>query len=108
MLTFDYGWECKKLMNRKRGTLMTFKEHVPDENPYEDIGRKDITSDVDFTYLRKLLEVHFNTVDITHQSKFLLDAGIDKIGVKDIFSTLTLIVDMGRRFKVIKAFKEVL
>jgi SAM-dependent MidA family methyltransferase len=104
-LTFDYGWECKELMNRKRGTLMTFKEHVPDENPYEDIGRKDITSDVDFTYLRKLLEVHFNTVDITHQSKFLLDAGIDKICREDIPAILTLIVEMGRKFKAVKAFK---
>ncbi len=105
-LTFDYGWECKKLMNRKGGTLKTFRKHIVGENPYENIGTADITADVDFTHLKTVLDRYFDTVEITHQSKFLLDAGIDKIGGEDIPAVLTLIVEMGRKFKVVKAFKE--
>lgn len=103
-LTFDYGWECRELMNRKGGTLRTFRGHRVGDNPYEDIGKVDITSDVDFTYLKTVMKRYFRSVEVIPQSKFLLNAGIDKIG-GEVPEILTLIVEMGRRFKAVTAFK---
>jgi SAM-dependent MidA family methyltransferase len=78
VLTIDYGsgraayWDPR----RSGDQWGCFREHRFDKDPYTDIGRKDITADVEFTSLLEtglasgLEPLYFNT-----QASFLLTAG---------------------------------
>ena len=50
-LAIDYGYLAPDLFARTGGTLMCYRNHRADENPYVDVGLKDITSHVNFTDL---------------------------------------------------------
>ncbi len=49
LLLFDYGYARDRLYAswRRHGTLMTFRNHVPGDNPYAHPGEQDITAHID-------------------------------------------------------------
>ena len=49
LLLFDYGYARDRLYAswRRDGTLMTFRNHVPGDNPYAHPGEQDITAHID-------------------------------------------------------------
>lgn len=78
VLTIDYGYPAKELYApyRRAGTLMCYHRHQADENPYEQVGEKDITTHVDFTALQKAgEEAGLTTLWFGEQYRFLLGLG---------------------------------
>ncbi len=78
-LTFDYGYEAAKLYApwRRDGTLLCFYRQDASSDPYQRIGRQDITASVDFTTLRRAGErAGLRTIAVTDQSSFLINLGI--------------------------------
>ena len=77
-LTIDYGYPAEELYapHRRAGTLMCYHRHQADDNPYDRIGEKDITTHVDFTALQKAgNEVGLETLWFGEQYRFLLGLG---------------------------------
>jgi SAM-dependent MidA family methyltransferase len=81
VLIIDYGHEARDLfINRPQGTFLTYYQHTANANPYEHIGRKDMTSHVDFTSLIALGEAHgLRTIAFTTQADFLAEHGIGEL-----------------------------
>ncbi len=78
VLTIDYGYPAEELYapHRRAGTLMCYHRHQADDNPYESVGEKDITTHVDFTALRKAgSEAGLETLWFGEQYRFLLGLG---------------------------------
>jgi SAM-dependent MidA family methyltransferase len=78
--TFDYGYAARDLYApwRKQGTLLCFYRHACVEQPYQRIGRQDMTSHVDFTSLACALEAEGLLVrELVSQWEFLTDLGIE-------------------------------
>jgi SAM-dependent MidA family methyltransferase len=78
MLTIDYGYPAEELYapHRRAGTLMCYHRHQADDNPFENVGEKDITTHVDFTALQKAgSEVGLETLWFGEQYRFLLGLG---------------------------------
>jgi SAM-dependent MidA family methyltransferase len=79
VLTFDYGYEAAELYApwRADGTLLCFYNHNPSGDPYARIGRQDMTSQVDFTTLRRAgEEADLTTIGLLSQTAFLTNLGI--------------------------------
>jgi SAM-dependent MidA family methyltransferase len=79
VLTFDYGYEGEELYApwRRDGTLLCFYRQSASSDPYQRIGRQDMTASVDFTTLRREGEAAgLHTVAMTDQSDFLVRMGI--------------------------------
>ncbi len=77
-LTIDYGYPAQELyaLHRRSGTLMCYHRHQADENPYEQVGEKDITAHVDFTALQLAgAEAGLQTLWYGEQYRFLLSLG---------------------------------
>ena len=55
LLLFDYGYPRSELYGSRRrgGTLMTFRGHVPGEDPYAYAGEQDITCHIDIDQVRE-------------------------------------------------------
>jgi SAM-dependent MidA family methyltransferase len=55
LLTIDYGYSAREYYDeaRSKGTLLCYHKHRFTENPYENIGRQDITAHVNFSSLKK-------------------------------------------------------
>ena len=55
LLLFDYGYPRQRLYApwRRDGTLMTFRNHVPGDNPYERPGETDLTVHIDIDQARE-------------------------------------------------------
>ena len=81
VLTIDYGREAHDLyVGHPQGTFLTYYQHTANSNPYELIGRKDMTSHVDFTSLMALGEsCGLRTVQFTAQADFLAHYGIGEL-----------------------------
>ncbi len=102
-ITFDYGGKCREISGRKSFRAFRRNRLVEDYLSYP--GETDLTALVDFDYLSSTLErTGFTVEKLTHQSSFLLENGIEKIlepgGAPQ---ALMLLVDMGRKFKVLEA-----
>jgi len=54
LLLFDYGYTRERLYAswRRDGTLMTFRNHIPGDDPYAHPGEQDITAHVDIDQIR--------------------------------------------------------
>ncbi len=54
LLLFDYGYSRARLYApwRRDGTLMTFRRHVPGDDPYAHPGEQDITAHIDIDQVR--------------------------------------------------------
>ncbi len=79
VLTFDYGREAADLYApwRPDGTLLCFHRHNPSCDPYARLGRQDITSQVDFTSLRRAgEEAGLRPLGLVPQGQFLAGLGI--------------------------------
>ncbi len=79
VLTFDYGYEAPELYApwRRDGTLACYYRQSVGSDPYQRVGKQDITSSVDFTTLRRVGEAAgLTTIAMTDQSSFLVRLGI--------------------------------
>ncbi|MDP2952868.1 MAG: SAM-dependent methyltransferase, partial [Chloroflexota bacterium] len=58
VLTVDYGHEAPELYapRRPRGTFLCYWRHMTSENPYLQVGERDMTAHVDFTALLRASE----------------------------------------------------
>ena len=78
ILTIDYGQLAPDLYSSQnsQGTLVCFNRHVVSGDPYQDIGKQDITCQVDFTSLMRLGDRHgMATVGYALQGQFLTNLG---------------------------------
>ncbi len=81
VVTVDYGKPAAELVSaeRARGTLTTFRDHVQTDSPLRDVGRQDITSQVDFTALQMVgNEEGLECRGRTSQGQFLRNMGIGR------------------------------
>jgi len=79
VLTFDYGYEAADLYApfRRDGTLLCFYKQSAGSDPYQRIGKQDMTASVDFTTLKRTGEdAGLTTVAVADQSDFLVRLGI--------------------------------
>jgi SAM-dependent MidA family methyltransferase len=81
VLVIDYGFDAAELYGPRRlaGTLLGYRGHRVEQDPFASPGRVDLTAHVDFTALRRLAERRgFRTVSETTQSDFLVGAGLEE------------------------------
>lgn len=79
VLTFDYGYEAADLYApwRKDGALLCFYKQSASSDPYQRIGKQDMTASVDFTTLKRTGEESgLTTIAMIDQSSFLVRLGI--------------------------------
>jgi SAM-dependent MidA family methyltransferase len=79
VLTFDYGYEARELYApwRRDGTLLCFYRQSASSDPYQRVGRQDMTASVDFTTLRREGEAAgLHALAMTDQADFLVRMGI--------------------------------
>jgi len=63
-------------MHRREGTLLCYRQHQADDDPYSAVGEKDITAHVDFTALQQAgEEAGLKTLWFGEQYRFLLGLG---------------------------------
>ena len=83
VLTIDYGRAAADLYDpalRPRGTLVTYRAHRQTDAPLHDVGRQDITAQVDFTSVQRLSESSgLSTVGNIPQGWFLQRLGLQTI-----------------------------
>ena len=75
MLSIDYGSQAAELYSQEktRGTLTCFYKHSQNDDPYINIGRQDITAQVDFTTLiQKGLELNCKPIGYVTQKVDIL------------------------------------
>ncbi|MBI2871745.1 MAG: SAM-dependent methyltransferase [Chloroflexi bacterium] len=78
VLTVDYGHPATDLYGptRSRGTLRCYYRHTLNANPYQHVGRQDISVHVDFTTLIRLGEpAGLQTLGFATQGEFLENLG---------------------------------
>lgn len=86
VITIDYGYPAKELYSphRRDGTLLCYYKHRISTDPYENVGRQDMTTHVDFTTLMLIgEEVGLKVMGFTDQMHFLF--GLDILN--DVKST---------------------
>lgn len=79
-LTIDYGDLAEDLYTekRRRGTLMSYYQHTPQENPYARVGLQDMTAHVDFTSLIEAGKSSgLQPIVLMTQHEFLRNLGAD-------------------------------
>jgi SAM-dependent MidA family methyltransferase len=81
VLVIDYGYEASELYGPRRlaGTLLGYRGHRVETDPFASPGRIDLTAHVDFTAVTRLAARRgFRTVSLTTQSEFLVAAGLEE------------------------------
>ncbi len=115
IMTVDYGYPSGELYQeyRNHGTLMCYYRHTANDNPYLNIGQQDITSHVNFSALHHWgITCGLELCGLTDQAHFLIGLGIeDHIRnlqatgsfdyYKKILPVKTLLMDMGKSFKIL-------
>ena len=118
VITIDYGYPSLELYNeyRSSGTLICYNKHKISYHPYVNIGDQDITSHVNFSALSHWgSKAGLEFCGFTNQANFLIALGLEeylyKIEENGKYKALSthektlmlyaLIVDMGRKFKVL-------
>ncbi|MCU0523392.1 MAG: class I SAM-dependent methyltransferase [Elainella sp. Prado103] len=79
LLTIDYGYPAHRYYSptRNQGTLQCYYQHQHHSDPYQAIGRQDITAHVNFTALKQWGEqCGLQTVGLTQQGLFLMALGL--------------------------------
>ena len=80
IIAIDYGYEAAELYGPRHlaGTLLGYRGHRVETDPFADPGRVDLTAHVDFTAVRSLAAARgFRTVSMATQSEFLVAAGLE-------------------------------
>jgi NADH dehydrogenase [ubiquinone] 1 alpha subcomplex assembly factor 7 len=118
-LTVDYGDNAFRLV-AKGSDLRRYKAHTVDGAWWEDLGRCDLTADVDFTRLARLLEIEGFHEAIHHSlSRWIRThaplsewegqwqdlPARERVGRMENLLQLTLPAMMGERFRVLEAWK---
>ena len=115
-LIFDYGYSANELYinDRNNGTITCIKNHLSDFNPLTDIGEKDISSFVNFSYLKNIFDTNnWVTRAFMSQANYLLSFGIlndvDVNNIEELKSIKKLIMpnQMGEIFKVLVIEKNI-
>lgn len=78
VITIDYGYPAAELYapHRRDGTLLCYRQHQADDDPYSTVGEKDITTHVDFTALQQAgAEAGLATLWFGEQYRFLMALG---------------------------------
>jgi len=114
-LAIDYGYSRREFFARTRGTLMCYRRHQADEDPYVDPGEKDMTAHVNFSDLIDAgSAAGLDLVGFRSQKDFLVDLGLldvmqglaesgtaDSIARLQLLKNLILPPMMGERFRVL-------
>ena len=83
VLTVDYGRTAQDLYDpavRRRGTLVTYQQHVQTDAPLTMIGRQDITAQVDFTSTAQAGETAgLENLGLVTQREFLFNLGMEPL-----------------------------
>lgn len=115
VLTIDYGFSAGELYSSKRsaGTLVCYKNHEINDDPFSDIGSQDITAHVNFTALNHWGKKYgLEYTGFTTQDHFLRSLGLinylrqleieNTADSKNLIGQIQkLLVDMGSKFKVL-------
>jgi SAM-dependent MidA family methyltransferase len=114
VLTIDYGYRSSELYSaaRNKGTLTCYHKHVPNNSPYQNIGKQDITAHVNFSALNEYGTRNGLThAGYTDQSLFLRCLGLvnylrrveeqEKGNKQKLIEIHTLLNTMGSKFKVL-------
>jgi SAM-dependent MidA family methyltransferase len=81
VLAIDYGYEAAELYGPRRlaGSLLGYRGHRVETDPFAAPGLVDLTAHVDFTAVQRLAAARgFRTVSLTTQSEFLVAAGLEE------------------------------
>ncbi len=111
----DYGFPREEYYARERidGTLRCYQDHRASEDPFREVGARDITAHVDFTRLAEAAEANgWQIGGFTDQHHFLVGAAEDWLRAQEgqsgtsgkwqrQFQALTHPGMMGRSFKVL-------
>lgn len=80
LITVDYGAELQELYNvpeHHQGTLRAYRQHRLSDDVLDRPGEQDITTTIDWTYLKRAGDRRgFEVVELTSQEKFLLREGL--------------------------------
>ncbi len=80
ILTIDYGHYSEETPRYPQGTLRCYYRHTQNTNPYQNIGKQDITSNVNFTSLiQHGKEIGLKLTGTTDQTKYILNL-LEKTG----------------------------
>jgi len=82
ILTIDYGYSAPDYYGeeRNRGTLLCYYRHQVSEDPYVNVGGRDITAHVNFSSVKTWgEELGFKTLGFCQQGVYLISLGIDEI-----------------------------
>jgi SAM-dependent MidA family methyltransferase len=84
-LVIDYGYEAAELYrgHRLAGTLRAYAQHTVTDDPFQEVGERDLTAHVDFTALRAAGEAAGLTFGgFTTQGAFLASLGLGDLLVR--------------------------
>ncbi len=83
LLLIDYGHPATELydpVRRPRGTLLAYQHHRAVDNPFQSVGRQDLTAHVDLTAVEAAANrAGLLTAGITTQSEMLVSLGADEL-----------------------------
>ncbi|MEN8262347.1 MAG: SAM-dependent methyltransferase [Nitrospirota bacterium] len=85
IFTIDYGYSNREYYSEERsqGTLLCYHKHQFHENPYQNIGKQDITAHVNFSSLKRWGdEQGLITTGYCPQGTYLTASGIDEVIVE--------------------------
>jgi SAM-dependent MidA family methyltransferase len=80
VLSVDYGYPMFEMYasERNQGTLRCYYQHSLNANPFQHIGRQDISVHVDFTAVNEALdECGFEAISFSTQEEFLTEMGLN-------------------------------
>ena len=120
VLLIDYGMDRNEYHHpqRKDGTLRCYYQHKAGDNPFDNIGKQDITTSVNFSDVaERAVEVGFELSGYCTQGMFLISLGIENFLLQEENDTkrntlaqqikqLILPNAMGETFKVLALSKK--
>ncbi len=120
VLLIDYGMDRNEYHHpqRKDGTLRCYYRHKASDNPFDKIGKQDITTSVNFSDVaERAVEVGFELSGYCTQAMFLISLGIENFLLKEEddakrnalaqeIKQLVLPSAMGETFKVLALSKK--
>jgi len=80
VIAIDYGYPAAELYGprHRAGSLLGYRRHRVQEDPFAEVGLTDLTAHVDFTAVRVLGERRgLRSVALTTQADFLVEAGLE-------------------------------
>ena len=120
VLLIDYGMDRTEYFHpqRSEGTLRCYYKHKASDDPFENIGKQDITTSVNFSDVAdRACDAGFEVLGYSNQAMFLLSLGIEdylsqekdeenRIQLAQQIKQLILPSAMGESFKVLALSKK--